>query len=303
MGIEVDPRGKNKINEVMKRRKEKFEKMSDKEKKSYNREKLNNPYPDSIIHVGPADKEIKRVLAGLDIELAELLLADKLGGVDLVISHHPMMWVNVPEAMELQVDYLSQNGVPVNIADWIMQESARDIGRLTKPLNHFRTMDAVNLLGMALVAPHTPMDLLAFDFIDKILKNKKPEYVEDILDILMDIPEYEIASEKGFGPSLFTGSKENRAGKIVIGFAGGTSPSHKIYEKMSQAGIGTLIGMHIHEDERKEAEKYHINVVVAGHVSSDSLGTNLFLDEIEKKGIEVIPCSGLIRVKRFSAKG
>jgi len=33
-------------------------------------------------------------------------------------------------------------------------------------------------------------------------------------------------------------------------------------------------------------------------MSSDSLGMNLFLDKLEKKGIEIIPCSGLIRVKR-----
>jgi hypothetical protein len=25
---------------------------------------------------------------------------------------------------------------------------------------------------------------------------------------------------------------------------------------------------------------------------------NLFLDEVEKQGVEIIPCSGLIRVKR-----
>ena len=68
---------------------------------------------------------------------------------------------------------------------------------------------------------------------------------------------------------------------------------------MSQAGIGTVIAMHIGEDHRKEAEKAHINVVIAGHISSDSIGMNLFLDELEKKGIEIVPCSGLIRVSRI----
>ena len=33
-------------------------------------------------------------------------------------------------------------------------------------------------------------------------------------------------------------------------------------------------------------------------MSSDSIGMNLFLDELEKKGIEIIPVSGLIRVSR-----
>jgi len=39
-------------------------------------------------------------------------------------------------------------------------------------------------------------------------------------------------------------------------------------------------------------------VVIAGHISSDSLGVNQFLDELEKRSIEIIPCSGLIRVSR-----
>jgi hypothetical protein len=39
-------------------------------------------------------------------------------------------------------------------------------------------------------------------------------------------------------------------------------------------------------------------VVIAGHISSDSVGINLFMDELERKGVSVIPTSGLIRVRR-----
>ena len=62
--------------------------------------------------------------------------------------------------------------------------------------------------------------------------------------------------------------------------------------------IGTLVGMHMSEKNRKEAEKHKINVVIAGHDSSDSVGMNLFLDELEKKGVTIIPCSGFIRFSR-----
>ena len=79
---------------------------------------------------------------------------------------------------------------------------------------------------------------------------------------------------------------------------GGTEGAVGIYEKMANAGIGTIVGMHMDEERKKEAQKYHVNVVIAGHMSSDSLGMNLFLDELEKRGIQVIPISGLIRVSR-----
>lgn len=298
MGIKADPRDKKSIDEMMARRKKQFEKLSDEEKKYYNKEKLNNPYPDSMIFVGSPNKKIKRALVGIDISTSELLLADKIGNIDLVISHHPE-WPYIPEAMEMQIDLYSKYGVPENITEWITKEWSKEIERLTKPLNHSRTIDAAKLLNISLIAPHMPMDNLAHNFIEGLVKKKKLKYIEDVINMLMEIPEYQIAAKDGYGPTLFSGDLNNRTGKIIVEFAGGTSPSHKIYQKLSQAGIGTLIDMHTKEESRKEAEKYHINIVVAGHYSSDSLGTNLFLDELEKKGIEIIPCSGLIRVKRF----
>ena len=71
-----------------------------------------------------------------------------------------------------------------------------------------------------------------------------------------------------------------------------------IYEKLAIAGVGTIVGMHAAEDHRKECVKHHLNLVIAGHMSSDSLGMNLFLDELEKRGVKIIAASGLIRVSR-----
>ncbi len=41
-----------------------------------------------------------------------------------------------------------------------------------------------------------------------------------------------------------------------------------------------------------------MHVVIAGHMSSDSVGINLFLDELERRGVGTIATSGLIRVHR-----
>src|SRR3989338_5458048 len=123
----------------------------------------------------------------------------------------------------------------------------------------------------------------------KMLKKTKTEPVGDIIEMFKRIPEYQEAIKHNHGPKIFVGSPESSCGKIAVTeFTGGTEGSKDIYEKMAQAGIGTIIGMHMAEDHRKEAEKYHVNVVIAGHISSDSLGMNLFLDEIEKKGLQVI---------------
>jgi hypothetical protein len=58
--------------------------------------------------------------------------------------------------------------------------------------------------------------------------------------------------------------------------------------------------MHISEEHRKEAEKYHLNVVIAGHISSDNLGMNLLLDAVTKEtGMQLLACSGFSRVNRL----
>jgi hypothetical protein len=61
--------------------------------------------------------------------------------------------------------------------------------------------------------------------------------------------------------------------------------------------------MHIKEEHIKEAKKHHINCIVAGHMASDSIGMNLVLDGLEARGIDIVPCSGLIRVSRNKKKG
>ena len=74
--------------------------------------------------------------------------------------------------------------------------------------------------------------------------------------------------------------------------------SEKIYERMGHYGIGTVIAMHVGEEDRSEAIKHHVNIVIAGHIASDSLGLNIILDELEKRGVDIIPCSGFIRNSR-----
>ena len=93
---------------------------------------------------------------------------------------------------------------------------------------------------------------------------------------------------------------KSKAGKVVVGFTGGTNPSKELYVEMAKAGVGTIVEMHVPEDAVLELRKLHINIIDCGHMAADSIGANMYLDEVEKRGMEVISCSGLIRVKRKS---
>lgn len=307
MGLKSDFRSRSQIEKVLKRKRERYEKLSKEEKELFDKDQLENPYLDSRIHFDSGVKKIKRILAGVDIDSAELMVARYLSNhnpkepIDAVLAHHPVGkgLAALDDVMNLQVDVMAKYGVPVNIAESLIKVRISEVSRGVNPANHFQAVQTAELLGMSFLNVHTPCDNLVAKFVDEKLKKDRPEYVGEVLKSLLEIPEYREAAKQGIGPRLFTGTEDNRAGKIALTeLTGGTEGSAKIYERLAQAGVGTIIGMHLSEEHRKEAEKAHLNVVIAGHISSDSIGMNLFLDELEKKGIEIVPCSGLIRVSR-----
>lgn len=308
LGIDHDPRGKKGVDRHLARQKKDFANLLTKEKEYFDEERLTNPYPDCTVHVNDGKTKVKRVLAGIDITGADILLARELGKagqpIDLVISHHPVgkALANLHNVMDMIVEVYEQLGVPVHLAEKMFEERIREIGRNVHPANHFSAVDVARLTKTNFMSTHTITDNMVNDFLIKVLDKKKPYLVGDVIDALMEEGEFKIAKKYGAGPKIVAGSKEHRAGKWYVEMTGGTNPSPKVYQPLSNYGISTVIGMHMKDDAIKLASDTNLNVVITGHMSSDSLGMNLWLDELEKRGIEVVPCGGLIRVSRTKKK-
>lgn len=304
-GIDNDPRGRAKVTKILKKRKEDFADLPAKKKADFDQSKLDNPYSDSGIQYGDLKREVKRVLVGIDIDSAEVLLANELSKsgkkIDLIIAHHPegKSLTNLHEVMDIQTDVLKLAGVPESIAEKVLEDRLRQVSQGVAPANHYQAVDTAKLLDIPMMNVHTPADNSVWKFVDEFLAKKKPETVGEIVEVLKEIPEYAEGTKQNAGPVIFAGSERSRAGKIVVsGITGGTGGSEKIYEKMGQYGIGTEIAMHVSEKHREEAVKHYLNVVIAGHMASDSLGMNIIMDKLEKSGIEIMPCSGFIRYSR-----
>jgi len=202
--------------------------------------------------------------------------------------------------MLLQADLLHKSvGIPINIAESITKKRTAELKRKLSPLNHHQAIDSAKILNISFISLHTPCDNLVWYYLEQALSGSNPDYVSDVLELLNKIPEYQEGKKRGAGPMLFVGNPDNRVGKLACtDITGGTSNDKIIYEKLAQAGLGTIVGMHMGEDSREVAENNHINVIIAGHMSSDSLGLNIFIDEIDNKEIKITPCSGFIRIKR-----
>jgi putative NIF3 family GTP cyclohydrolase 1 type 2 len=218
-----------------------------------------------------------------------------------VISHHPegRAYAAFYEVMQLQVDMLVKLGIARKAAEALINARKFEVERRVLPQNHTRAVDAARLLDLPFMCMHTPADNHVSSFLQKLLDKKNPKKVQDIVDILLKIPEYKKAAGGLTGPRIILGSGQRPVGRISLEMTGGTEGPKDVFDKLYKAGVRTLVSMHLGEEHFKKVKDANLNVVIAGHISSDTLGLNLLLDRIEKEEkLETICCSGFYRIRR-----
>lgn len=305
-GMAADPRGQAGVDRVLAQARKDYEALPEDEQWEFDSEALTNPYADTRILLGEPDTEVKTILVGIDLEVGEVLLADALRGrgqqVDLLMAHHPegRALARLEEVMGLQADVWRTFGVSVAYGDAVMKLRRSEITRALHHLNSERAIAAARLLALPFMCCHTPADNNVNGFVQERCDQLGPDdTVDSLVSMLKSIPEYRQAVLHGLGPTIYEGDGARRTGRIMVDMTGGTSGPPDSLGKLAAAGVGTIVGMHMGEEHRKKASEEHLNVVIAGHTASDSLGMNLILDEYERRGVDILACSGFIRVSRL----
>lgn len=303
-GVEADGRTREEIDAFLAAAAKELEGLDEDEKRFFDTERLTNPYDDTRICVGDPDLEIRGLITGIDMEVGEVLLADRLrergAPIDLVLAHHPEGpgYANLHRVMYMQADLWAARGVGIGVADALIDGRAEEIRRRVMPVNHYRAVDAARHLGFASMSCHTPADNSVNRFVQELIDGESPRTLDDLVKVLKSVPEYADAAVKGYGPILIQGTGSKRCGTCLADMTGGTEGPKEALDKLAAAGVDTLVGMHYSEEHKKHAEKLKLNLVIAGHISSDTLGMNLVLDKIEGRGVEVVCTSGMVRVRR-----
>jgi putative NIF3 family GTP cyclohydrolase 1 type 2 len=306
VGIVRDLRGPEEMERILRDENETFKDLKDEDKKFFDPDRLFNPFADTRILNGDPAAEVRKVLIGIDIEVGELLMAyllNKVEGaaVDLVVAHHPMgaALVQLYDVMKLQAKLLSKVGVTISVAEQLMEKRIGEVERRLMPVNATREIDAARVLGVPLLCVHTPADNCVTGFLASLFENEKPYKLKDLVKLLKGIPEYERAVRLQTPPKIVSGSEGNSCGKIFVDMTGGTEGAKDIFDKIAGGGVSTLVCMHVTEEHLTNAKKANLNVVIAGHIASDTLGLNLLLDEIEKEErLEFVCLSGFERIRR-----
>jgi putative NIF3 family GTP cyclohydrolase 1 type 2 len=261
-------------------------------------------FQDSALLYGDPDTPVKKIMVGIDIEVPEILLADHIRrreGLDLVLSHHPSGpgIAGLPEVMRLQEDVLRRAGLAKSVAAHYVEERQREVQRRVSPSNCMRTVDAARLLKMPFLCMHTPADNHAASYIQRLLAGTRSMRLADVLERLLEVPEYRLAQKDSLGPRIILGNPRRKAGKILVEMTGGTEGPREVYPSLYRSGVRTLVSMHLSEEHFKRVKDANLNVIIAGHISSDTLGMNLLLDRLcREEAFSIIDCSGFRRVKR-----
>lgn len=304
-GMAKDPRGSDELRRILDDERVKSEKLKGDEREAWEEDRLFNPYADTRILAGDPGTDVKKAIVGIDMEVGEVLLAyvlnrDRGEAIDLVIAHHPegIALAQLPEVMRLQSDLLAAFGVNVSVAEQLMDKRIGEVERRMLPVNHSRAVDAARLLGIPMMCVHTPADNCVSAHLTGLFEKEKPARLKDAVALLKKIPEYGRAARRMAGPKIVSGAEGARCGRIFVDMTGGTEGSKNIYEQHAVSGVSTIVGMHLSEDALENAKKAHLNVIVAGHISSDTLGLNLLFDELEREeALAIVGVSGFERIR------
>jgi len=305
-GIENDLRGKEEIGKLLAEEKARYEKLEEKDKAYFDRDRLFNPFSDTRILYGDGELEVQKAIVGIDMEVGEVLLTYLLNRdagqkIDLIIAHHPEGYalVRLSDVMKLQSDLMAAYGITLSVAEKLMEKRIGEVERRLMPINHNRAVDVARLLNLPMICIHTAADNCVTNHLTRLFEKEKPSRLKDIIELLKGIPEYQRSAALQVPPRVVSGSEDSRSGKIFVDMTGGTEGAKDVFEKYAASGVSTLVGMHISEEHLENAKKANLNVVIAGHIASDTLGLNLLLDSVEKKEhLEFVCVSGFERIRR-----
>lgn len=242
---------------------------------------------DSAIYV--SGDNIRKVLFGIDAGIPELLLAKQLG-YDAVIAHHPIggtAAINFHQVFKRHIQQMVAAGVPLEDAEKVVAKKVEQLEVEAHTRNYAHAVDVAKLLKMPYMNIHTPLDevgrkIMSEQINSRIKKNSK---LQEVVSALKMLSEFKNAVTE---IKIRLGKPENPAGKVVVSHGAGTNGGYEIAKTYFKHGVGTVVYIHISAGDLEKLKAEGVgNLIVTGHIASDSVGINPLIKELKKRNISV----------------
>jgi len=256
---------------------------------------MNKLPADSAVYV--AGENITKILYGIDIGVAELLFA-KDKGFDCVIAHHPVGLINHWKVFQRHLRQMKSKNIPKERAQEIIDKKMLSF----KFGAHARNYDAIpsvaRLINMPFLNIHCPSDELGRRMISNsveefVNETKEPSLNDLIIYLETKFTEFQKAKTK---IELAKGRGSDPLGNWIFSHGAFTNGGFDIANCYYEHGVDTVIYIHISpSDLTKIINLDHGRLIITGHLASDSIGINPFIDQLIERGMEITWIGGLIR--------
>jgi putative NIF3 family GTP cyclohydrolase 1 type 2 len=250
---------------------------------------------DSAVH--HAGRRIRRLLVGIDLRAPELALAKSLG-YGAVLTHHPVgiAALNFHTVLQRHVDQMIAAGVPERAARAAIDETAAARRVLDSMTNYDHDPSIARLLDMPYLNIHTPLDEIGRQrMADAAAAVPAERTVSDLVQRFVEtFEEFRAAATR---VEVLVGRDAHRLGRVVVSHAAGTNGGYSVAKAYFEHGVDTLVYIHCRPDDarRLEAEFGETKaLVVTGHIASDSVGINPYVDRLRDEGLDVTTASGVL---------
>jgi len=251
---------------------------------------------DSAIH--HAGDGIEEILFGIDLKAPELMLAS-VQGFDCAISHHPVggsSTLRFHEVLARHVDQMVAAGVPRGVAEETMRTTIEDRRVLNSMANYDHDPSVARLIDMPYLNIHTPLDEIGRRRMAEVAATVDPkataaELVDRFYGTFGEFRNAETEIE------VRVGRPENAIGKVVVSHGAGTNGGYPVAKAYFDHGVDTVIYIHCRPaDTTRLIDEYGETktLIVTGHIASDAIGINPYVDRLREDGLDVTVFSGIV---------
>jgi putative NIF3 family GTP cyclohydrolase 1 type 2 len=256
----------------------------------------------------PADSQVyvpgsglKRIVVGIDIGPAELLLA-KQEGFQGVIAHHPAggsASVHFHRVLERHREMMEAHGVPRDEARRAVEELVLQRQVAGHALNYDRVPSYARFLKMPFMNIHLPWDEIGRRRMAEALQAcDEDAAVRDAVTALQQLREFQRAETE---MEVRLGQEDNPLGRWVVAHGAGTNGGYPVAKAYFSHGVDTVLYIHISPGDlkrlREDPKLEGRNLIITGHIASDSLGINPYVRRLREEGLEVACIGGVIEVQ------
>jgi hypothetical protein len=177
-GMKRDLRPQSEVQKILTDAQELYDSLPEDRKELFYMERLWNPYADSrfsVMSEEAKEMDAVRLMWGIDVSPAEILLADRLREkgerIDAVVAHHPNGTSKTcfPEVMMQMTAMFENMGVPKDKAYQLVKDRMDEVLRGMQGYNYNQTADAARMLNIPFFNIHAPADNMVEAFmVDKM---------------------------------------------------------------------------------------------------------------------------------------